>query len=56
VAWACVPKCLEHQNNPVSSPRSGLTALLPLYIAIKRVGEAVWDGWGVGDGVVWETV
>jgi len=36
--------------------RSGLTALLPLNIAIKRVGEAVWDGWGVGDGVVWETV
>ena len=53
VVWACVPKCLEHQNNPVSSPQSGLTALLPLYIAIKRVGETVWDGSGRRCGVVW---
>jgi hypothetical protein len=27
-----------------------------LYIAIKRAGETMWDVWGVGDGVVWETV
>ena len=50
VVWACVPKCLEHQNNPVTL-RWGLTALPLLYIAIKRVGDGVgWGRWRGGVG------